>query len=196
MTTSSRLIPNTPEERQAILTVQSAKDVLGEIGTLSRVLSLADAEIGEKVTAKRDLFEASDRMCNLMSLALRQAENNLTGHLQAQLMRELNALRGRLISMGTALMVEKFRKIGDRVERVLREGNYPLGLSGKLAITVSGLSQNLNVLGGETRLSPEDREMIERARSRIKQLEEIERGLGLLAHVDRPEPAPRLAAAG
>jgi hypothetical protein len=185
MNESLRLDPNTPEERQAVLTVKSAKDVLGEIGALSRLLSVQNADLGERVTAKRDLFEASDRMCNLMSLALQQTEKNLTGEIQQELTKEVNALRDRLLSIGTSLMVEKLRKIGDRVESVLREGNYPIGLSGKLGMAFSNLVSNLQVLGGEERLPEADRLSIDRTRSRLKQLEDIEHGLGLLSEVDR-----------
>jgi hypothetical protein len=195
-TQSSRRAPDTPEERQAQVTVGSVKDVLAEIGELSRMLTAGALEQNERIAAKRELFEASERMCNLMSLAIYQVDNNVGGDLQAQLAGELDRLRERLLVMGTNLMVEKLRKIGVRAEAVLREGNYPLGLAGKLDMAYSALVSNLTMLKGFDRLGDEERATIEVTKSRIVQLASIERGLGLLVDVSRDKPRRSRAIAG
>ena len=192
MKAAQQAAPNTPEQRQAVRTLKSAKDVLGEINALSRVLRKSGGDRGERVLAKRDLFDASDRMCNLLALASRQAEMNLGGKMQDQLTQELNVLRDRLIGMGTLLVVEKFRKINARLEEVLTDGNYPLGLCRKLGLTMTALNQNLELLGGEDSLSAEDRTVVERTRARFAHLEEFEKGLGVFATAER---RPALVAA-
>ncbi len=160
------------------------------------MLTAGALEQNERIAAKRELFEASERMCNLMSLAIYQVDNNVGGDLQAQLAGELDRLRERLLVMGTNLMVEKLRKIGVRAEAVLREGNYPLGLAGKLDMAYSALVSNLTMLKGFDRLGDEERATIEVTKSRIVQLASIERGLGLLVDVSRDKPRRSRAIAG
>ena len=194
MAESKGLTPNSAEERQAVLTVQSARDVFGEIEKLSEILKDTAQPAATRQRAKQALGQASERLCNLMALALYQLSNNVKGPLQTQLSAAVEGIRGRLLSMGSRLMVEKLRKIDERAAAVLQAEDYPVGLSGKLDLAFANLVENLGVLGGAERLGEDVGQLVQKTEADLRSLEQVERRLGVL--IDVAEPKARRPKAG
>lgn len=170
----------TREERQVAVTVQSAQNVLREIEGLRAVLSDDSQPQQVRRDAKHDMLEASERLCNLMGLAVYQIANGVNGEFQGRMKATLDALRGRLLDMGTNLMVEKLEKIRDRAETVLEGRNYPIGLAAKLDFAYSGIVDNLKTLGALDRMDDEQKQLVDSTGQDIRNLAEIERGLGVM----------------
>lgn len=168
------------EERQVAVTVQSAQGVLREIEGLRKVLSDDAQPQQTRRDAKHDMLEASERLCNLMGLAVYQIANGVSGEFQGRMKASLDALRGRLLDMGTNLMVEKLEKIRDRAEAVLEGRNYPIGLAAKLDLAYSGIVDNLRTLNAENRMGDELHALITTTEKDIRTLAEIEHGLGVM----------------
>jgi len=183
------LAPTTAEERQAMATVTATREVYGEIQALAEILRETWRPQPQRVDAKHALLHASERLCNLMSLAVYQLDNNTSGPLRDRLKGELDDLKNRLMSMSAKLMVEKLEKIDKRAEEVLRERDYPLGLAGKLDIAFANLMSNLKVLGGPERLGDRVPELVAKTETSLQSLSEIERKLGIM--VDLPNPKKR-----
>jgi hypothetical protein len=177
------LAPTTAEERQAMATVTATREVYGEIQALAEILRETWRPQPQRVDAKHALLHASERLCNLMSLALYQLENNTSGALRERLTAELDDLKNRLMSMSARLMVEKLEKIDKRAEEVLRERDYPIGLAGKLDIAFANLMSNLKVLGGPERLGDRVPELVAKTETDIQSLTEIEKKLGVMVDV-------------
>ncbi len=181
--------PNTPEERQAALTAQSAKDVLSEIDYLRRLLSADGQSKTLKRRAQADLEEASERLCNLLALAVYQISNSVQGELKDRLKAVVGEVRRRLLDMGTNLMIEKLRKIHDCAATVLTGSGYPIGLASKLEYAYAAIVENLTGLYGLERLSQADQQLIEQTAGLLGKLAEIENGLGILSDIEGPRPA-------
>ena len=177
------LAPATAEERQAMATVTATREVYGEIQALAEILRETWRPQPQRVDAKHALLHASERLCNLMSLALYQLENNTSGALRERLTGELDDLKNRLMSMSAKLMVEKLEKIDKRAEEVLRERDYPIGLAGKLDIAFANLMSNLKVLGGPERLGDRVPELVAKTETDLQSLSEIEKKLGVMVDV-------------
>ncbi len=178
------LAPVTREERQAAATVQSAKTVVVEIEALRKLLTDEATEKSVRKQAKRDLLEASDRLCNLMALAVYQLTNGVNSEFQGRLKAALDELRGRLLDMGTNLMLEKLEKIHDRAETVLAGGAYPLGLANRLDRAYSAIVGNLHTLGALDRLEDKSRTLVEGTGREIKNLAAVEAKLGVLSDME------------
>jgi len=170
----------TREERQVAVTVQSAQDVLREIERLRKTLSNDEQPHQVRLDAKHDMLEASERLCNLMGLAVYQIANGVNGEFQGRMKATLDALRGRLLDMGTNLMVEKLEKIRDRAETVLQGRSYPIGLAAKLDLAYSGIVDNLKTLGALERLGEDLQGLVSVTEKDIHTLADIERGLGVM----------------
>jgi hypothetical protein len=170
----------TREERQVAITVQSAQDVLREIEGLRTVLSDDAQPQQSRVDAKHDMLEASERLCNLMGLAVYQIANTLNGEFQGRMKASLDNLRGRLLDMGTNLMVEKLEKIRDRAETVLEGRSYPIGLAAKLDMAYSGIVDNLKTLGALDRMGDDQKDLVSNTEKDIRTLADIEKGLGVM----------------
>ena len=177
-------MPSTAEERQATATVGATHQVYGEIEKLAAILKETWRPQPQRVDAKHALIHASERLCNLMSLAFHQLENNTQGALRAKLQGDLEELKGRLMSMSARLMVEKLEKIDKRAEEVLRDRDYPIGLSGKLDVAFANLMSNLKVLGGAERLGEKIPDLVAKTEGNLQSLSEIERKLGVM--IDMP----------
>jgi hypothetical protein len=179
----------TREERQVAITVQSAQDVLREIEGLRSVLTDDGQPQQSRVDAKHDMLEASERLCNLMGLAVYQIANTLNGEFQGRMKASLDTLRGRLLDMGTNLMVEKLAKIRDRAETVLEGRSYPIGLAAKLDMAYSGIVDNLKTLGALDRMGDDQKDLVNNTEKDIRTLADIEKGLGVMdemAEISRP----------
>ena len=181
------LAPTTAEERQAMATVTATREVYGEIQALAEILRETWRPQPQRVDAKHALLHASERLCNLMSLAVYQLDNNTSGPLHDRLTGELDDLKNRLMSMSAKLMVEKLEKIDKRAAEVLRERDYPLGLAGKLDIAFANLMANLKVLGGPERLGDRVPELVAKTETSIQSLSEIERKLGIMVDMRTPK---------
>jgi hypothetical protein len=183
------IAPTTAEERQAMATVTATRGVYGEIEGLAEILRETWRPQTQRVDAKHALLHASERLCNLMSLALYQLDTNTQGPLREQLKAELDDLRNRLMAMSARLMVEKLEKIDKRAEEVLRDRDYPIGLAGKLDIAFANLMSNLKVLGGPERLGEKIPELVAKTEGDLQSLSDIEKKLGVM--VDVPAKARR-----
>jgi len=188
MVDARALAPTTAEERQAMATVTATREVYGEIRGLAEILKETWRPQPQRVEAKHALLHASERLCNLMALAMYQLDNNTQGPLRDRLKGELDELKGRLMSMSTKLMVEKLEKIDKRAVEVLRDRDYPLGLAGKLDIAFANLMANLKVLGGPERLGSNIPELVAKTETNLQSLAEIEKKLGIMVNMSRGKP--------
>jgi len=177
------------EERQAAITVQSAKEVLAEIESLKGLINDENLPLPDRREAKRSMLDASERLCNLMGLAVFQLTNGVNSEFQGRMKNTLDALRSRLLDMGTNLMIDKLSRIHDRAETVLEGRAYPLGLAAKLDMAYSGIVDNLKTLGAMERLGDPQRELVDTTARDIRSLADIEQSLGVMEEM---ESAPRL----
>jgi hypothetical protein len=177
-----------PEERQAIATVYAMRDVYKEIENLSEIIKEKWRADKVRIDAKHALSHASERLCNLMSLAAYQLDNNTQGELRQRLQAEMDSLRNRLLGLGARLMVEKLEKIDKRAAEVLEDHDYPIGLAGKLDLAFANLMSNLNVLGGVERLGEKVPELVAKTESDINNLTKMEEKLGVMAEVVSIKP--------
>ena len=69
MTDEQKILPVTPEQRQACATTAATRQVYDEIEKLSAVIKETGRPMAERVDAKYALVNASERLCNLMALA-------------------------------------------------------------------------------------------------------------------------------
>jgi hypothetical protein len=188
MTDEQKILPVTPEQRQACATTAATRQVYDEIEKLSAVIKETGRPMAERVDAKYALVNASERLCNLMALAEDQLETHTTGDLREQLRGNLLALRERLMGLGGRLMVEKLEKIDKRAETVLHERDYPIGLAGKLDITFGNLMSHLNVLGGPERMGDGVPTLVAKTRSDINNLVQIEELGGVMKDLQPDKP--------
>lgn len=185
MNAQARIVsPGTPEERQAAITLRSAKEVAAELEVWRERLRLAEGDAPRERQIKDALFEASERMCNLMALAVYQISSGLESEFRRRLKAGLEELRGRLQEMGIGLMVERIRRIGERAEGVLKGAPYPLGLASRLQGTLSALKTNLVALGGLEHLPAAEKDMVQTTCKAVERLVELEDKLGILASLD------------
>lgn len=180
--------PASPEERQAAATLTSAQTVLAEIETISRDLSNGSLSPETKRRRRTDLAEASERLCNLMALAIYQLANGVHGEYRERLRQSVEHLRGRLIGMGTRLMLKKLKQVHDRAAGVLEGGSYPLGLASRLEQAFSGIRGNLETLGAIDRLDEGGQSLVSQTADDIRKLKEMEERLGVLREISGPPP--------
>jgi hypothetical protein len=164
-------------------TILSMRDVYGEILKLAEIIKDADQPMPRRNDAKHALSHASERLCNLMALSVYQLDNLHKGQVHAQLTQELEEFRSRLVGLGTKLVVEKLEKLDKRAEEVLKDSNYPIGLSGKLEIAFANLMDNMGVLGGADRLGDKVPDLVAKTETDIKSLNEMEKNIGALDDV-------------
>jgi hypothetical protein len=175
--------PHSREERQAIATVAATREVYDQILKLADILKEDWRPVAQRVDAKHELVHASERLCNLMELALYQADNLPKGAVSAKLTGDLEELRGQLVGLGAKLVVEKLEKIDQRAEEVLSHSEFPIGLPGKLELAFHHLMSNLGVLGGAEKLGDKVPGLVEKTRTDLKSLNAIEEKLGVLVEV-------------
>jgi len=104
------------------------------------------------------------------------------------LRRDLDALRNKLLGLGSKLMVEKLQRIDKRANEVLEDQDYPLGLAGKLDLAFANVKANLRVLGGAERLGEQVPELMSKTETSIKTLGQIEQKLGVMVEVPKVKP--------
>jgi hypothetical protein len=179
-------VPHTREDRQAIATVASMHEVFDEITKLADILKEEWRPVAQRNDAKHELAHASERLCNLMELALYQVSTMTTSALADQLRKDLDQVRENLVDLGGRLVVEKLEKIDRRAEEVLQERDFPIGLSGKLGMAFHHLMANLGVLGGAEKLGENVPTLVAKTETGLKSLSEMEKMLGILLEV-QPE---------
>jgi hypothetical protein len=187
MADKGKASPHTAEERQAIATVHATHEVYGEIEKLAEILKENWRPLPERAEAKHLLGQASERLCNLMALALYQMDN-VRSDLHQRLSQELENLKSKLMGLGARLMVEKLEKIDKRAEEVLEDRDYPIGLAGKLDLAFANLMANLKVLGGPERLGDKVPDLVAKTETDLKSLGEIEERLGVMIELKSKKP--------
>jgi hypothetical protein len=190
MAEKAKSVPHTAEERQAIATVQATRAVYGEIEKLAAVIKDNQRPVAERADAKHGLGQASERLCNLMALALYQMDANTRSDLRERLALQLDEIKGKLVRLSARLMVEKLEKIDQRATEVLEDRDYPIGLAGKLDIAFANLMSNLRVLGGPEKLGDKVPDLVAKTETDLRNLSEIEQKLGVLNEV-KPSRKPR-----
>ena len=183
MDNKAKAPPPTNEERQAMGTVQAIHDVYGEIIRLAAILKDNSCPPEHRNDAKHALSHASERLCNLMALSHYQLDNLPKHAVHESLTKELDEFRGRLVGLGSKLVVEKLEKLDKRAEAVLQEKDYPIGLSGKLEVAYANLMDNLGVLGGPTALGEKVTDLVAKTDADIKSLGEMEQKIGALGEI-------------
>jgi hypothetical protein len=191
MENKAKTPPPTNEERQAIGTVQAIHDVYGEILKLADLLKDSSRPAIQRNDAKHALSHASERLCNLMALSQYQLDNLPKHAVHERLTQELTEFRGRLVGLGSKLVVEKLEKLDQRAESVLQEKDYPIGLSGKLEIAYANLMDNLGVLGGADALGDKVSDLVAKTDADLKSLGEMEQKIGALDEIQSAKSRKR-----
>ena len=175
-------------ERQAASTLQSAREVVAEIEGHRNLLADQGQSTEMRRYAKRELVEASERLCNLMALTIEQIANGGDVEFHNRLKDAVDELRGRLLDMSTKLLIEKMAKIQQRADEVLKDGGYPIGLSSKLEHAYAGILHNMGTLGALNKLGEKDRSLVDDTAKSLKTLTENENKLYTLSHLKEQSP--------
>jgi len=187
MSEHAELKPVSPQERQAATTLAAARGVVREIERVKDKLTDPNLPAEERPYWKQQLFETSERLCNLMALALYQLSQEMSSGFHGAIKDGLDDLRGRLLDMGTNLMLERVGRIHDRAAKVLKGAPYPIGLAARLEETYAGLVGNMQVLGALQKLPVPERKLVDDTSRNIKALAQIESDIGILTPLDAPE---------
>ncbi len=172
--------PATSQEVQAARTLRAAREVAAEIEALRTVVRDETRPALERRQAKTVLLDGTERMCNIMALAVCQLSASLSIEFQNKLAEGFQDIRRRLQHTGVHLMLERVEKIRKSAEAVLDGQGYPVGLAMRLSATYIELSNNLDALGGEAVLTAEQRQLIVNTGSMIQRLAAIEEQLGMI----------------
>ena len=130
----------TAQERQTAVTLAAARDLATEIEATRSRLRDESLNAAQRRELKVKIFDASERMCNLLALTIFQLASTLSRDFQARVNSGFAELRGRLLRMGTDLLVEKLERIRARAESVLAGEPYPLGLAQRLHVAFSEIA--------------------------------------------------------
>lgn len=175
--------PATTDEVQAARTLRAAREVAAEIEALRTVVRDETRSALERREAKTRLLDGTERMCNIMALAVCQLTTSLSIDIHDKLAEGFAEIRHRLQQTGIHLMLERINKIRKRAEAVLEGEGYPIGLAMRLRATYVELSNHLQALGGETVLTDEQRQLILNTGSMIQRLAGIEEQLGMIVEL-------------
>ncbi len=188
----------TAEEEQAAHTLRAAKEVASEIEALKNLVRDESRSAWDRREAKTELFDALERMCNIMALAVFQLSASIGSDFTARLTEGFDELRKRLMQMGVHLLVDRIDKINKRAGDVLEGQNYPIGLAATLHRTYVDLTNNLTALGAEAALSEPQQKLLLDTAGMISKLAAIEERIGMVMDLspDRIEQLPEPTTSG
>lgn len=175
------------EEQQAANTLGAAKAVATEIEALKNRVRDEARPARERQEAKAALFDATERMCNIMALAVFQLSASLSADFQSKLAEGFQELRQRLLHMGVHMMVERVDKIHKRANAVLKGEGYPIGLAMRLHAAYVELTNNLKTMGGDIVLTEEQQQLVLNTASMINKLAAIEEQIGMVSELGHDE---------
>lgn len=184
-TKGEKLRPVSAEERQAASTLKAAKVVAIEIEALKNRIRDENAPVRDRQDARRSLFEATERLCNLMALAMFQLTSSLSSEFAAKLNEGFDEVRHRLVHMGVHLMVERIHKIHERAELVVKGGAYPVGMATRLRAAYVELTNNLTALKAESVLTEDQQQMILDTAAMINKLAAMEEQIGMVLELSK-----------
>lgn len=180
-----KLRPISPEERQAEHTLKAAKEVATEIESLKHRIRNNRAPIRERQDARLQLFEATERLCNLMGLAMFQLTSSLSGDFATMMNEGFKEVRHRLMHMGIHLMVERIQKIHERAAEVVDGGAYPVGMAMRLRSAYVELTNNLAALQAQAMLNEDQQTMILDTAAMINKLAAFEEQIGMIMELSQ-----------
>lgn len=183
-----RLRPESAEERHAANTLQAAKEVAVEIERLKGAFRGIERGNPRRARIRQDLFDATERLCNIMALAVYQLSATLSADFQATLTTSFAELRTRLVQLGVHLMIDRIEKIHSRASTVLGGEPYPLGLASRLRAAYVDLLHNLQTMGGEDSLSNEQRALVRATGDYLDKLADIEGEIGMVIDLSGGNP--------
>lgn len=179
-TRKESLRPISPEERQAAHTLKAAKEVAIEIERLKNRIRDESAPARDRQEARTRLFEATERLCNLMGLAMFQLTSTLSGEF-AQMMNEgFREVRHRLMHMGVHMMIERIQKIHAQAEEVVDGGAYPIGMAMRLHATYVEMTGNLKALQADSLLTEDQQVLILDTAAMLNKLAALEENIGMI----------------
>lgn len=180
-----RLRPVSAEERQAAHTLKAAKEVAFDIERLKNRVRDEAAPARERQVARGQLFEATERLCNLMALAMFQLTSTLDGDFAGMLNEGFKQVRHRLMHMGVHLMVERLQKMHERADIVVKGGAYPVGMAMRLRAAYVEMTNNLKALQAESVLTEEQQTMILDTAAMINKLAALEEQIGMVLELSQ-----------
>lgn len=180
-----QLRPVSAEERQAAHTLKAAKEVAVEIERLKHRIRDEQAAGRDRQQARSQLFDATERLCNLMALAMFQLTSTLSGDFAALMNAGFKEVRHRLMHMGIHLMVERIAKIHERADDVLNGGAYPVGMAMRLRSAYVEMTNNLKALQAESTLSEDQQTMILDTAAMINKLASLEEQIGMVLELSQ-----------
>lgn len=178
--TGKRLSAGNAEEEQAAHTLKAAKEVASEIEALRHIVRDESRSAHDRREAKTELFDALERMCNIMALAVFQLSASIRSEFNTRLSEGFDELRQRLLQMGVHLLVERIDKVSKRAEEVLDGQNYPIGLATRLRAAYVDLTNNLRALGAESILSEAQQRLVLDTAGMINKLAALEEQIGMV----------------
>jgi hypothetical protein len=177
--------PVSPEERQAASTLKAAKEVAVEIERLKNRIRNDGASARLRQEARADLFEATERLCNLMALAMFQLTSRLSSDFASVLNQGFQEVRHRLMHMGVHLMVERLEKVHERAREVVDGGAYPVGMAMRLHAVYVELTNNLTALQAESMLTEEQQKLILDTAAMLNKLAGLEEHIGMVLELSQ-----------
>lgn len=177
--------PISPEERQAASTLKAAKEVAVEIERLKNRIRNDTTPARQRQEARSELFGATERLCNLMGLAMFQLTSSLSGDFAAVLNEGFKEVRHRLMHMGVHLMVERLEKVHERARAVVDGGAYPVGMAMRLHAVYVELTNNLTALQAETMLTEDQQALILDTAAMINKLTALEEQIGMVLELSQ-----------
>lgn len=184
-TPKESLRPISPEERQAAHTLKAAREVAIEIERLKNRIRDESAPARDRQEARTQLFEATERLCNLMGLAMYQLTTTLKGGFAEMLNEGFREVRHRLMHMGVHMMIERIQKIHAQAEEVVDGGAYPIGMAMRLHDAYVEMTGNLKALQADTMLTEDQQAMILDTAAMLNKLAALEENIGMILEFSR-----------
>jgi len=186
------LLPETGPERQASMTLSGATAVLKEIDSYKKMLLRKNLVPEERRSSQARLIDASERLCNLMALALHQLSGSGNAEFMARFGSALQEIQSKLVEMGTNLMIQKIEQIQSRCDAIVsgREP-YPIGLSRRMGQKFSEIRYNLSTLGIDEENDPILAELLTLTREGLEHLARLDEEAGMTNELpERPNRQP------
>jgi len=162
MAAETELRAQGPNETRAVMALQAARSVAAEIETMR-----------ERNRRDRDLVDAVERLCNLISLAVIEINEAADADLRARFGEALDEVQRRLFQVHFNQLSAKLTEIHQDARAALSEQDYRLGLAARLESEYHTVINGLIAMGGVQVLGVQLKSL-EATAADLRELAEIE----------------------
>jgi hypothetical protein len=136
-----------PREAKAIHTLMSAKDVARDVERLRHRLADPHLPPAQALRDKAEMNDALSRLCNLISLAIAEINENVGEQFRQHFDMLLGEVRGRLLQMNFHHMLERLVDIRNQAQDALKTQEYRMGLAARLDRAYADVVEHLVAMG-------------------------------------------------